>query len=121
MAKDDYDVIVYRVLVYLYACLKGKIMYNELTFKKATQYEETNPEYFVRVLYMMQSEKLITGLMFVSAWGNTKIIGNQLSDASITSSGIHYLKDNGNMKRLTKLFLSAADIISGLIAMIGLE
>ena len=32
MAKDDYDVIVYRVLVYFYACMKRKIMFEEETF-----------------------------------------------------------------------------------------
>ena len=37
MAKDDYDVVVYRVLVYLYAVLKHKIIFEEATFRQAVR------------------------------------------------------------------------------------
>lgn len=32
MAKDDYHVIVYKVLLYLYAVLKRKIVFDKISF-----------------------------------------------------------------------------------------
>ena len=34
MAKDDYDYIVFRILVYLYGCFKRKISFEEAAIEK---------------------------------------------------------------------------------------
>lgn len=40
MAKDDCYVIVYKMLLYFYAVLKRKVVFNELTFNKAVGKEK---------------------------------------------------------------------------------
>ena len=35
MAKDDYDVIVFKILTYLYACVKRKTVFEEAAFYHA--------------------------------------------------------------------------------------
>ena len=45
MAKDDYDVIVYRLLVYLYGCLKRKITFDDAVFRETVRKNVDNDEY----------------------------------------------------------------------------
>lgn len=118
MAKDDYDVIVYRVLVYLYACMKRKIVFENDTFQKAVRKNVESDEYFEDILRMMQEEGLISGLAYTTAWGGESIMLSDLCDAKITPSGIRYLNENDRMKRIGNMLKEAADIISKLAAIV---
>lgn len=114
MAKDDYDVIVYRVLVYLYACLKHEIMFDRRVFDATVRKCVDNESYFLTVLQMMQTEGLIEGLDFADAWGGDSILISDLSDAKITVEGIHYLKENSVMRRVAEALKESVDIIAKL-------
>lgn len=120
MAKDDYDVIVYRVLVYLYACLKREIIFEKITFQEAVRKNVENDAYFNDVLSMMQGEGLIEGLVFTKAWGGDLILSSNMSDAKITASGIRYLKENGIMSKVGSMLKESADTIAKLASLISL-
>ena len=49
MAKDDYDVIVFKILTYLYALLKGKEIFDQAKYDKAISKKDINEEYLLRV------------------------------------------------------------------------
>ena len=46
MAKDDYDKIVYQVLLYLYAALKREVLFDLDEFKKSAKSNVSSDEYF---------------------------------------------------------------------------
>lgn len=123
MAKDDYDVIVYRVLVYLYAVMKRKIMFEDLTFQKAVRKNVESDEYFAEILQMMQEEGLIKGLVFCNAWGGDVLLASDVADAKITAAGIRYLNENDRMKKIADTLKESVDLIAKLagIAMIGMD
>ena len=118
MAKDDYHVIVYRVLVYLYACMKREILFDKSTFNAAVKKDVGSEEYFTDVLQMMQEDGLIRGLCFTRAWGGATILASDVRSAAITSKGIQYLQDNSMMAKVGKLLRESADIIASLAALI---
>ena len=120
MAKDDYDVIVYRILVYLYACLKHKIMFEEEVFLATVCRNVESEEYFADILRMMQKEGYIEGLVFANPWGNEWILGNDIENARITPEGIHYLQDNSRMKKVGEMLKESVDIIAKLASLIKL-
>lgn len=120
MAKDDYDVIVYRILVYLYACFKGKILFEDATFREAVRKNVESDEYFARVLRLMLSEGLISGLVVTKAWGQTYLIASDLRDMEITAEGIHYLKENSTMQRVGRTLKETSDIIADLASVLQL-
>lgn len=120
MAKDDYDVIVYRVLVYLYAVLKRKTLFEDSTFQAAVRKHVDSDEYFTAVLRMMQDEGLIRGLVIVKAWGGVDILASDLRDAEITAAGIHYLQENSTMKKVGAALKESVDMIAGLAGILGL-
>lgn len=118
MAKDDYDVIAYRVLVYLYAVMKHKIVFEDLTFEKAVRKNVESDEYFAEILQMMQEEELIKGLTFVNAWGGDVILASDVSDAKITPTGIRYLNENDRMRQIGNMLKESVDLISKLASLV---
>lgn len=119
MAKDDYDVILYRILVYLYACMKRKIIFDDDTFKESVRKNVKNDQYFYSILEMAQEEGYIDGLLFKKAWGQDKILMSDLADARITQDGIRYLCENGRMAKIGEALADTADIISKLAAILA--
>ena len=111
MAQSDYNYIVFRVLVYLYACLKRQEVFNETVFKAKIITKDVPEEYFTDVLRMMQGEGLIEGAAFTKAWGNTYILISLLSDISITAEGVRYVLNNDVMKKIAKKVLENAGAI----------
>jgi hypothetical protein len=115
MAKDDYDVIVFKILTYLYACIKRKIAFEDITFMKTISFENISEEYLMDVLDMMQDEGLITGYTSIKAWGGNLIRTSELSDLKITSKGIRYLNDNSKMKEVKNHLAENIGLVAELI------
>lgn len=115
MAKDDYNVIVYKILLYFYAILKRKISFRDETFQAAISKADIQDEYLTDVLQMMNDENLITGVRTVKAWGNERIMISKKSNISITAQGIRYLEENSKMKKIGEQLTSIPGLISSLI------
>jgi len=118
MAKDDYDVVVFKILTYLYGCMKRKFLFNKAVFEKLIEKQNVQEEYLAAILRMMTSEGLIEGLVFTKAWGNTYIIANDYSDMSITANGIRYLNENSGMAKARKVLSESTGIIGELIKIV---
>ncbi len=98
MAKDDYDVVIFKVLTYLYGCMKRKYSFELCSFNAVISKQNVNDEYLSDVLYMAVEDGYIEGILFTKVWGGNKIITSEMSDMKITSSGIRYLNENTKMK-----------------------
>lgn len=120
MAKDDYEVIVYRILIYLYACMKRKIIFDETVFRKTVRRNVEDDSYFTDIIRLIQSEGLIENVAIICAWGNEYIIASDLADMSITASGIRYLKENSRMKQIGEMLKESADMMVSLATKVGL-
>lgn len=121
MAKDDYDVLVYKILLYLYAVFKRKKVFDEEEFKEALKVKEISEEYLINILNSMQEENLIKGLSFINPWGGEVLLSNDYSCMKIKADGIHYLSENGKMKKVRDFLLENADIFASLIKILCLE
>lgn len=105
MAKDDYDYIVFKILTYLYTCLKRQISFNKKVFANVIITQKVQSGYLTDILRMMEGENLIEGLSFVKAWGNEYIISNDIENIRITGAGIRYVLNNDKMRQIKKLIL----------------
>ena len=122
MAKDDYEVIVFKILTYLYACLKrgqsvDKTILSPTSVcfcKNGASLQET---YWHNVLCMMSEEGLIAGLNFTRPWGNgTAICINGITDCRITPTGIRYLSENSQVKNIFNELKEKGDLFVSLAA-----
>lgn len=120
MAKDDYHIIAYKILLYLYAVLKRKISFNKTAFDKAIGKEYITDEYLADIIRMMQKQELIDGAVFMNTWGNVYILISDISDLSITPLGIEYLSTNSLMQKVKNTLLQTVDIVSELIHIVKL-
>ena len=94
MAHDDFDVIAYKLLAYVYGCLKaGK----SVGIDKAWELCGCPPEdYWKAILASLQSDGYIT-----VQDPRYDILGNVMTPGScaITMSGALYVRDNSAMKK----------------------
>lgn len=107
MAKDDYDYIVFRILTYLYACMKRKCCFDDKVFTHSIITDKVSEEYMADVLRIMSSEGLVEGVTFTKAWGHTYILLSELSEMGITGEGIQYVLNNDKMKLVRKKILES--------------
>lgn len=98
MAKDDYFVIVYQILSYLYRSLKeGTDIQTEMLVHDGILFR-INERYWFYIMENMIEQGYIKGPVITKAWGREKAITG-LEDAEITPAGIEYLCDNKTIKR----------------------
>ena len=120
MAKDDYDVVVYKILLYLYACMKRTISFDQDVYNATIEKDKISPEYLTDIYRMMQTEGLIEGVVYIKAWGRDKIMISKEKDISITATGIRYLKENGSMNKVKEFLLDNVGMVANLITILHL-
>ncbi len=102
MSKDDFEVVAYKVLLYLYACLKAGAVPSEA---KALVVSRVGEVYFYAVLSSLQSKGLVEPIRELRDMnGDVDAIAGTLS---ITMDGAADLKDDDAMRRVGR-FLGAA-------------
>ncbi len=104
MAKDDYHVIVYQILSYLYQCLKKGEPIDGDKLNYGSELLRINKSYWAYVIYNMHRMGLIEGIVFVDIDGQETPYATMLENTRITPEGIDYLCDNSFMEK-AKQFL----------------
>lgn len=109
MAKDDYFVIVYQILSYLYKCLKTGTKVEAQFLKYDGALFDINERYWCYIMETLDSRGLVRGLEVIKTWEGV-IIGD-LENAEITPEGIDYLCNNPAIKRAYDLIKDILNII----------
>jgi hypothetical protein len=108
MAKDDYFVIQYRILKYLYVCLKeGVSPTPELLTAK---HYNINGGYWWYIIGHLLDDELIEDIIEVSLDGGKIYTGMQ--DMKITPKGIAYLQENSLMQKAKKVAKGLIDVVT---------
>lgn len=116
MAKDDFHVIVYQILSYLYQCLKKGVDIDTKMLSANSPYfivhgSPLSDRYWCYILWQMQSMGLIEGIMFSEKIDNLPFERPmRWNNCMITPKGIDYLTDNSFIQR-AKRFLEDVNSI----------
>lgn len=109
MAKDDYYVIVYKILAYLYVQLKhGERIEPEMLMYDGGLFQ-INHSYWVYIIENMLEQGYIKGIHNATT-GNGYYIREQLSGCEITPKGIDYLCDNNLLQKAKRFLKDMKDI-----------
>ena len=109
MAKDDYFVLVYRILTRLYAYFKAGEKPDITTFN--ADILGINYGYFINIMESLYNEGYIKGIsIFPAINGQCDI---KVIDLKITQSGIEYLQENTMMKKAHNFIKGVTEIIPG--------
>ena len=109
MAKDDYHVIVYKILSYLYEQLKAGKPVNQEMLTAEGKLFKIPESYWQYIFSSLYNEGYITGAK-VEPWGKDTII--VLEDLQITPKGIEYLTSNSFMQKVKAFAENLPGIIS---------
>lgn len=101
MAKDDYYVIVYKILAYLYVQLKSGEPVDGSYISANGKLFEINSKYHSYIISNLVNDGYITSPS-IKTWGGETII--DLSSCEITPKGIDYLFENSFIEK-AKQFL----------------
>lgn len=112
MAKDDFHVIVYQILAYLYQCLKNgddvdPAMLGKDSIYFAADGMPLSERYWCYVMYQMQRMGLIEGIAFSGKIDNYSFERPAAWDnCMITPTGIEHLTSNSFLTRVQDLLKS---------------
>lgn len=110
MAKDDYHVIVYQILAYLYTQLKAGEPVDEKMLEHDSRYLGINEKYWIYVIDNLLKQGLITGPVIIDTWGNEKMVSG-LDETQITPAGIEFLCENSFLSKAKEFLKDAKSIV----------
>ena len=113
MARDDYFVIVYKILTYLYTCLKNgenPDIYNVLT---AESYG-INQSYFDYIIAELLEAEYIKGVSTLNSLGRSKPLIKITGNIAIKPKGIEYLQENSAFAKVKNFIKEIKETIPGL-------
>ena len=109
MAKDDYYVIVYKILVYLYVQLKkGDAAEPEMLMYDGALFQ-INRKYWAYIFDNLSKNGYITGLFNVTV-GDGYYLKEQFINCEITPKGIEYLCENSLAEKAKRFLKDIKDI-----------
>ena len=98
MARDDYHVVVYQILSYLYQQLKQGNEIDVSLIKHDSKYLQINRKYWKYVIISLFNEGYIKGVVIDEDIDENLEIYN-LDKCEITPKGIEYLTDNSTIEK----------------------
>lgn len=110
MAKDDYHVIVYQILAYLYQQLKKGNDVDPKKLEHDSNFLSINKKYWKYIMINLAKEGYIDGIVIEETIDDVIEIYN-LEDCQITPKGIEYLTDNSTMEKAKNFFKDIKDIV----------
>lgn len=109
MAKNDYFVVVYRILRYLLDCfMSGERAAAEMFGPDALGIPNG---YWTNVMESIINEGYITGAICVSSLGS--VSGIKLINPKITQKGIEFLQENSTMQKVKNALKEFKEIVPG--------
>lgn len=111
MAKDDYHVIVYQILSYLYNCLKKDMRIETKYLEAQGELFQINTQYWQFIMYNLHAEGLIEGITLTKVWGEKYPLITEVENIGITPKGIQFLMDNSFISKATEMLKDAKSII----------
>lgn len=108
MARDDYFVISYKLLKYLYDCLKRGMPPNTEVLN--SDFFSIKEEYWQYILRTLHDDGYIGGILMNALLGG-KPYATRIDQAEITPKGIFYLDENSVFKKIKGTVKDIADMI----------
>lgn len=112
MARDDYFVLAYRILIYLYACLKDG---REPDINTISAEElRINDSYWEYIMRHLCTDGFVEGVALVSVTGRRTPAIRLSENIMITPDGIDFLQNNSAMSKAKEFLKTIKDIIPGM-------
>lgn len=109
MSKDEYHVMAYKLLRYLYDCLRKDEKPNNNLIKADTKYFPVGEKYFTYLIENLTKDEYIRNVKISKYDDSIRVVFDD--NIQITPKGIEYLEENGLMKKVAEILKTTADLI----------
>lgn len=109
MAKDDMEVIIYKILEYLYKCMKLDRKPDISEYGWSSKIMDISKNYWCRIIEILVKEGFVEGFTVAHTKGGTLIQSDP--PISITLKGRDYLRDNSAMKKARAVYGKAFEVV----------
>lgn len=111
MAKDDFFVIAYKILAYLYECMKS----GEDADTRLISYESFGipKRYWMSIITNLYEKGYIIGVREIHLPGMARSL-HEVDRPEITMDGIEYLQNNSSMEKAKRFLKDLKDMIPGI-------
>lgn len=110
MPKDDYFAIVYKILEYLYSCMRNGEPVDIEKIRWDSKAIDINQSYWEDIIRNMYEEGYIRDVFLINAINLPKP-AIKFGNLSITQKGIEYLQDNSKMQKAAGVVKTVAEIL----------
>ena len=105
MAQDDMHVIMYKILAYLYDCMKKGIQPQESQIRPGGIIGSIPELYWARIMEELSDNYLVKGIGIIHVYSGDIIVN--LNDPTVTFAGVEFLQENSMMKKAAKFLKEA--------------
>lgn len=116
MSKDDFFVLAYKLLNYLYKCLKSGERPDIERLSENSKDFPIDASYFSYLIEFLLKDGYIDGLTPVPMVGQSQKYKETSSGIRITPKGIDYLQENSNMKKVASFLGKGGEIAEKIIS-----
>lgn len=114
MAKDDIEVIMYKILEYLYTCMKFDREPDISEYGWSSKLMDISKGYWCRIIEILATEGFIIG--FSIKHTKSGILIQEDPPIGITLRGRDYLRDNSTMQKVREMCGKAIEVVlSGIV------
>lgn len=113
MAKDDYYVIAYKILAYLYKCLKDGNLPDLCYLTPGTDRFPVKASYWHYIMQHLYEDGYIEGVMVTTFVGSPVPDVRPTDGIMITPLGIEFLQNNSAMSRARDFLKAVKDMVPG--------
>ena len=97
MAQDDLHVVMYKILAYLYSCLKSGEEPKREHYWNDGDVLDIPYAYWAQIMRDMDERGYIRGFVFIDEWGGGTIV--KAANPGITMEGVEFLQENSLMQK----------------------
>lgn len=100
MVKDNMNLLMFKVLTYLYECMVNGVAVKQDNFKVENMFfgKDLNQSYLNDICKILEDKGYSSGFVCVKTWGSETVVASY--DAKITPEGFEFLQENSAMKKV---------------------
>lgn len=98
MAKNDMEVIMYKILRYLYECMKEDLTPTKEDLIRDCDLVSIPEKYWIQIILELIDNELVKGIQTIVTKSGTLV--QITDDVRVTFKGVEFLKENSSMKKV---------------------
>lgn len=105
MSQDDMHVVMYKILAYLYSCMKNGEQPVYKHYCHNGDVLNIPEQYWCQIIKQLVDHGYVDGFVVVTAWGGDLIV--KANNPTITIEGVDFLQNNSTMQKALNVLKEA--------------